>query len=134
MIGRAMGFALVALALAAPAQAKVGTGWSRASDLAVYQAMDEFGDLAREQDVLCRGRDPVKVQSRWNTRFAARETAVAAALTQRYGANAVSQARTLQGERQPCEVLFDRKWAREHHDLLTLLETRLFAPSVRTRG
>ena len=57
----------IALALAAAALragcTTPGTGWSRAPDLSVYEAMASYADIAREQAVLCDGSRPGRVEA-----------------------------------------------------------------------
>jgi len=103
-----------------------GTGWSRASDLSVYAAMNVYADAAREQEMLCAGFAPAGVERHWARDFAAREAAVAAALAMRHGAGAVTAAEAAEAVRRvPCRPLPDGHWRRHYARLLRLLETRL---------
>ena len=104
-----------------------GTGWSRAPDLSVYTAMLQFGDVAREQSVLCGGFGTASVDRHWRRDFAARTEAVAAALAARHGASAVgvAEAAAAPTRRVPCEVLPTGRWRGDYSRLLRLLETRL---------
>ena len=101
-----------------------GTGWSRAPDLSVYAAMESYGEIAREQAVLCGGFDSARVASRWSEDFGAREAVVTARLAERHGAEAVASAEAWM-PRVPCEELPTRKWRHRYERLLRLLETRL---------
>src|SRR3712207_5671070 len=88
---------------------RAGTGWSGAPDLSVYGAMDMAGELAREQEVLCLGRNPAAVADRWRYEFAAREDWIRAALTQRYGATAVAGEAARVAGREPCPEVMDER-------------------------
>ena len=124
---------LVSLALAAcqPNDARdsrppVGTGWSRAPDLSVYGGMVLAGKLAREQDVLCARQNPALIEGYWTAEFEARETWIASALTNLYGADAVAREANRRVGRATCPTIRDDNWRREHARLLHLLELRLY--------
>ena len=104
-----------------------GTGWSRAPDLSVYSAMSLFGDVAREQAVLCGGFGTASVERHWREDFAAREAAVTARLAARHGAEAVSaaEAGAVATRRVPCPTAPNLRWRHHYARLLRLLETRL---------
>lgn len=115
------GFAPPALARDAP----VGTGWSRASDLSVYGALRLASGLAQEQEVLCAGRNPARVEDRWRAAYAAREAWIADALRARYGQAAVARAGAAEVGRITCPAVTSSVWRRHHHRMLHLLEYRL---------
>ncbi len=104
----------------------VGTGWSRAPDLSVYGALLRSSALAREQDILCSGRNPALVEDEWRSNFGAREAWIADALRARYGPAAVARlgAGATVG-RITCPVVSDNNWRLHHHRMLRLLELRL---------
>lgn len=102
-----------------------GTGWSRAPDLSVYDAMQASAKLAREREILCEGRDPAHVRARWDYQFGAREVWVATALASRHGPIDLAAARSFSPGRVPCEPVADLTWHRSHARLLHLLEIRL---------
>jgi hypothetical protein len=104
-----------------------GTGWSRASDLSVYGAMDIYGEVAREQAILCQGFAPAGVTAGWARDFGAREAAVTAALAARHGEEALAEAEAaaVASRPIPCAELPDGRWRRHYARLLRLLETRL---------
>ncbi len=104
----------------------VGTGWSRAPDLSVYAAMQTAGEIAREQDVLCWGRNPAEVDAGWRTRFSEREAWITSALLTRYGSAAVEASGPLRVGRERCPTFDTGKWRRHHADLLRTLELRLY--------
>ena len=104
----------------------VGTGWSRAPDLSVYGGMVLAGKLAREQDVLCARQNPALIDSYWRAEFEARETWIANALTNLYGADAVAREANRRVGRATCPTIRDDNWRREHARLLHLLELRLY--------
>lgn len=116
-------FAIALLALAAGCTTP-GTGWSRAPDLSVYGAMDQYGAIAREQSMLCGGFGTAAVDAAWREDFGAREAAVTARLTERHGADAVAAAEG-RIQRVPCEDVPTLKWRHRYERLLRLLETRL---------
>ena len=101
-----------------------GTGWSRASDLSVYAAMESYGEIAREQEVLCGGFSTASVDSHWADDFGAREAAVTARLAERHGGVAVDEAEAWV-PRVPCEEVPTPQWRHRYERLLRLLETRL---------
>ena len=103
-----------------------GTGWSRAPDLSVYGALDVAAEVAREQEVLCYGRNPAEMDARWRAEFGARADWIAAAMVERYGRGAVMQATTQPVGRVPCPTIEDRKWRRAYARLLRILELRLY--------
>lgn len=111
----------------------VGTGWSRAPDLSVYGALLLSSALWREQQILCRGRNPARVEDEWRDVYAAREAWIADALTSRYGALAVTRAANVQVGRIACPMIEDHKWRRHHGRMLRLLELRLI-PREQWRG
>ena len=124
------GFAVLPIAagLAACAtQPPPGTGWSRAPDLSVYTAMLQFGDVAREQSVLCGGFATASVDSHWRRDFAFRTDAVTRALVARHGAAAVTAAEAAAAptRRVACRDLPNGRWRNHYSRLLRLLETRL---------
>ena len=104
-----------------------GAGWSRAPDLSVYSAMQLYGDIAREQSVLCGGFGTASVEDHWRRDFGARSEAVAAALIARHGASAVAaaEAKAVATRVVPCEDLPTARWRESYRRLLRLLETRL---------
>ena len=116
--------ATIALAALAGCSTPPGTGWSRAPDLSVYAAMESYGEIAREQEMLCGGFDRASVEFRWAEDFAVREAAVAFRLAERHGAEAVDTADAWM-PRVPCEELPTPKWRHRYERLLRLLETRL---------
>jgi hypothetical protein len=111
----------------------VGSGWSRAPDLSVYGALVLSSALAREQEILCAGRNPARVEDEWRGVYAAREAWIADALTSRYGAPAVARAANMQVGRITCPTLNDHQWRRHHGRMLRLLELRLY-PREQWRG
>ena len=119
--------ALLSLLLLAGCSTHPGMGWSRAPDLSVYSAMTTFGGTARDHSVLCSGFGSARVEARWQRAFAARETAVEAALTARHGGEAVrrAQAQGLEAQRAPCPEVPNDSWRDHYVRLLRLLETRL---------
>jgi hypothetical protein len=106
----------------------VGTGWSRAPDLSVYGALDTAAEVAREQEVLCYGRNPADVDAAWRTEFGARADWIAAAMVDRYGPDAVALATAQPIGRVTCPTIEDRKWRRAYARLLRTLELRLYPP------
>jgi hypothetical protein len=104
----------------------VGTGWSRAPDLSVYGGMRAAGVLAREQEILCWGRNPDSVEVRWRSEFGAREDWIAAALANRYGTGALAAYEPDSPPREPCPEIIDDRWERHYARLLRLLELRLY--------
>ena len=130
MIGRwALPLAGLLLATGAGAAARdypVGTGWSRAPDLSVYGALVRASALAREQEILCAGRNPARVEEDWREVYAARETWIADVLTARYGAAPVARAAGVQVGRISCPTLESHGWRRHHGRMLRLLELRLY--------
>ena len=121
--------ALAALAASACATDPVtpGLGWSRAPDLSVYAAMEEFGLLAREEATYCAGFAPASVASDWQDDYGRREAAVIAALSARHGQAAVERARAagVPPSRLSCPELPRGGWRDDHGRLLRLLEIRL---------
>ena len=119
--------AALALALAAGASACTtpGTGWSRAPDLSVYAAMDDFAEIAREQEVLCAGFVPASVDAHWDADFGEREAGVRAALVSRHGIEAVVDALAARPPRVPCGTVPTARWRHRYERLLRLLESRL---------
>jgi hypothetical protein len=120
---------LLAMVTTTPAQARdypVGTGWSRAPDLSVYGALVLSSRLAREQEILCVGRNAALIEGEWRATYAARETWIADALTTRYGAEAVARAGNRQVGRITCPTIKDYAWRRHHNRMLRLLELRLY--------
>ncbi|HEV7661027.1 MAG TPA: hypothetical protein VGO55_14405 [Allosphingosinicella sp.] len=115
---------LAALALAACSTAP-GTGWSRANDLSVYSAMHVFARAAIDQEAYCFGRDPARIRADWDEDFRARQGAVSAALVQRYGAEALAEARATFAPRVPCGDVADPQWRLRYTRMLRLLEIRL---------
>lgn len=119
--------AAVALAFAAGASACTtpGTGWSRAPDLSVYAAMDDFAAIAREQEVLCAGFSPASVNAHWEDDFGLREAGVRTALVGLHGTKAVDDAVAARPPRVPCDTVPTARWRHRYERLLRLLETRL---------
>jgi hypothetical protein len=115
--------AMAALALAGCSTAP-GTGWSRANDLSVYSAMHVFARAAIDQEAYCFGRDPARITADWDEDFRARQGAVSAVLAQRYGAEALAEARETYAPRVPCGDVADPQWRLRYTRLLRLLETR----------
>ena len=116
---------LAPLLLAACATGSVDTGWSRAPDLSIYSAMNHFGAVAREQELLCAGHDPNRIDERWQRLYAARHEAVRTAMAVRHGPEAIGRARLDAGPRVPCEPLTYRRWWDHYDQLLRLLELRI---------
>ena len=116
---------LAPLLAAACTTGSIDTGWSRAPDLSVFGAMNQFGAVAREQAVLCAGQRPDRVDQRWQRLYGARHEAVRAAMTARYGAAAIEAARLDPGRPVPCEPLTYRRWWDHYDQLLRLLELRI---------
>jgi hypothetical protein len=115
---------LAALALAGCSTAP-GTGWTRADDLSVYSAMHVFARAAIDQEAYCFGRDPARITADWEQDFSARQGAVSFALTQRYGAEALAEARQTYAPRVPCGDVPDPQWRIRYTRMLRLLEIRL---------
>jgi hypothetical protein len=115
---------LAPLALAACSTAP-GTGWTRASDLSVYSAMHVFARAAIDQEAYCFGRDPARITADWDDDFRARQGAVSLALAQRYGPDAMAEARATFAPRVPCGDVPDPQWRTRYTRLLRLLEIRL---------
>ena len=118
----------VAAGLAAcSVQPPPGIGWSRAPDLSVYTAMLQFGDVAREQSILCGGFGTESVEAHWRRDFAWRTDAVTRALVDRHGAAAVgaAEAAAAPSRRVPCRDIPNGRWHDHYSRLLRLLETRL---------
>ena len=95
---------LLAMASAGCTTGSIDTGWSRAPDLSVYSAMNHFGAVAREQELLCAGRRPERVDERWQRLYSARHEAVRLAMTTRYGEAALGRARLDDGPPVPCDA------------------------------
>lgn len=114
----------IALALAGCSTVP-GTGWSRAPDLSVYAAMGSFGEIAREQSILCDGFSPGAVAQTWEEDFGARHAAVTAAMVARHGPDAVGAAADAREPRVPCESVPTLSWRHRYARLLRLLEARL---------
>jgi len=116
---------VAALVVLAGCSTAPGTGWSRAPDLSVYAAMNSYGDIAREQAILCGGFRTHRVASHWEEDFGAREAAVTAALVTRHGIEAVRTAEEARERRIPCDAVPTQKWRHRYERLLRLLETRM---------
>lgn len=101
-----------------------GTGWSRANDLSVYGAMHVFARAAIDQEAYCFGRDPARINADWDHDFRARQGAVSAVLAERYGAEALADARAIYAPRVACGDVPDPQWRRRYVRQLRLLETR----------
>ena len=127
MVIRFLSFAaLGALASASPARDyPVDAGWSRAPDLSVYGALRLSSELAQEQEILCRGRNPAVVEDRWRAAYAAREAWITDALTRRYGTSAIARAARVNVGRITCATFSDDRWRKHHYRMLRLLEYRL---------
>ena len=125
--GPALAVAAALAGCAADSWVRPGPGWSRAPDLSVYAAMTTFGDIAREQSVLCGGFGSASVERHWQADFGAREAAVAARLAARHGAEAVQEAAAgaAPTRRVGCPEAPNLRWRRHYARLLRLLETRL---------
>ncbi|HEV2541303.1 MAG TPA: hypothetical protein VGU70_00930 [Methylobacterium sp.] len=106
----------------------VGTGWSRAPDLSIYGAMDMAGELARESEIVCRGRKPGAVSRRWQAEFGAREDWIRSALAQRYGAEALAAEERRVPGRSRCTTFDLDDWRSHYADLLRVLELRYYPP------
>lgn len=119
-------FSLV-LAACATDPVHPGLGWSRAPDLSVYTAMEQYGGLAREEAMLCSGFRPASVASHWREDYGGREAAVTAALVARHGEAAVQRARTaaVPARRLACPELPRGGWRDHYARLLRLLEIRM---------
>ena len=117
-----------------PPPPAVGTGWSRAPDLSVYSAMRTAGEIAREQDVLCWGRNPAEVDDLWRTQFSAREAWIATALQTRYGPEALQEHGPLRVGREGCPTFREDRWHRQHAQLLRMLELRLYPKDYWSAG
>jgi hypothetical protein len=89
--------------------------------------MLQFGDVAREQSVLCGGFGTESVDRHWREDFAARTDAVTRALVARHGAQSVgaAEAAAAPTRRVPCEEVPNGRWRDNFARLLRLLETRL---------
>lgn len=123
----ALPFLLVpALAGCAAAAPPPGAGWSRASDLSVYEAMVDYAALAQERDVLCAGFARDRVIAKWEGRYGARQEWIEAALGGRYGARAVAEAAAEPPPTVECGTPFVNEWQRAYARLLRLMETRLW--------
>ena len=107
---------------------RVGTGWSRAPDLSVYGAMDMAGELARETEIVCRGRNPDAVSQRWQAEFGAREDWIRTALAQRYGAEALAAEERRVPGRSRCTTIDLDEWRSHYANLLRVLELRYYPP------
>ena len=112
----------------------VGTGWSRAPDLSVYSAMRTAGEIAREQDILCWGRNPAEVDDLWRTQFSAREAWIATALETRYGPAAMQTSGPMRVGRESCPTFREDRWHRQHARLLRMLELRLYPKDYWSAG
>ena len=88
--------------------------------------MQTAGEIAREQDVLCWGRNPAEVDDRWRAQFRAREAWITSALETRYGPAALQASGPLRVGREPCPTFDTAKWHRHHAKLLRTLELRLY--------
>jgi hypothetical protein len=122
------GLFLLGLLIATSAAARdltVGTGWSRAPDLSVYGALVLSSRLAQEQEILCRGRNPARIEDEWRAAYGAREAWIADALRRRYGLGPVARAADVKVGRLTCPTIADRSWLRHHDRVLRLLELRL---------
>jgi hypothetical protein len=86
-----------------------------------------YGDVARQQSVLCGGFGTESVDSHWRGDFGARTDAVTTALIARHGAAAVSEAEAsaVATRRVACEDVPTSRWRDHYRSLLRLLETRL---------
>jgi len=115
---------LLAAALGACSTAP-GTGWSRASDLAVYGSMTVYARAAVDQEVLCAGFTPASTSAAWEREFGARQLAVTDAMTRRYGAEALAGARATWAPSVACSELPDQRWRSRYARQLRLLEARL---------
>jgi hypothetical protein len=104
----------------------VGAGWSRAPDLSVYVALNQAGQLAREQEILCLGRNPALVDDRWRGEFGARHEWIEAALAARHGAEVLAASERRLIGREPCPEIINDRWERHYSRLLRLLELRLY--------
>jgi hypothetical protein len=127
---------LLAMIVGSPAMARdypVGTGWSRAPDLSVYGALVLSSALAREEAILCGGRNPARVEDDWRATYAEREGWVADAMQARYGVDAVERAANIKVGRISCPTVEDYKWRRHHGRMLRLMELRLI-PTDQWRG
>ena len=103
----------------------VDAGWSRAPDLSVYGALRLSSELAQEQEILCRGRNPASVEDKWRRAYAAREAWIADVLTSRHSAGAVARAADVKVGRITCTTFPDDHWRKHHYRMLRLLEYRL---------
>jgi hypothetical protein len=103
----------------------VEAGWSRAPDLSVYGALRLSSELAQEQEILCRGRNPAMIEDKWRAAYAAREAWITEALARRYGSAAVARAANRNVGRITCATFPDDRWRKHHHRMLRLLEYRL---------
>jgi hypothetical protein len=88
--------------------------------------MRTAAEVAREQDVLCWGRDPGEVDDLWRTQFGEREAWIGSALERLYGPAALRANAALNVGREPCPTFNDNRWHRHHARLLRLLELRLY--------
>jgi hypothetical protein len=88
--------------------------------------MRTAGEIAREQDVLCWGRNPAEVDDRWRIQFSEREAWIASALEARYGPAALQASGPLRVGREHCPTFNSGKWHRHHAELLRALELRLY--------
>lgn len=127
---KAVRFALPVLLLAVLAGCATapppGAGWSRASDLSVYEAMIDYAALAQERDVLCAGFPRDRIAARWAARYGARQDWIEAALAGRYGTQAVAEAAADPPPAVECGTPFVNQWQTAYARLLRLMETRLW--------
>jgi hypothetical protein len=119
-------FLLLAACSTAP-----GTGWSRASDLSVYSAMNVYARAAVDQEILCAGFTPASTAAAWGREFGGRQEAVTDAMTARYGAEALARARATWAPSVACRELPDHRWRQRYARQLRLLEIRLLMAAGR---
>ena len=118
------GLAVTAFLALAACSTAPGTGWSRASDLSTYGAMQVFARAAMDQEAYCFGRDPARTRADWERDFSARQQAVTQILIGRYGADKLDEARQIYAPRVACGDVYDPQWRLRYTRMLRLLETR----------
>ena len=117
--------ALGALSALSACSTAPGTGWSRASELSIYESMHVFARAAVDEEMLCAGFSPASTARSWEREFGARQEAVTEAMTRRYGTAAVARARRTWAPSIACGNLPDARWRLRYARQLRLLETKL---------
>ena len=97
--------------------------------------MRTAGEIAREQDVLCWGRNPAEMDAFWQSQFGPREAWIADALASRYGEAALEpNGQPLRVGRERCPDIRDDYWHDQHARLLHMLELRLYPQDYWSAG